>query len=99
MINTIISLALYYILLLVPLSVHFTTTALLTNDNKIRKNIHFTVKYIILTLIILGGGVEPYNAKNSERCLCSHHTNTNLVKQYPCLILSKAKLATYFFYQ
>ena len=35
-----------------------------------------------------GGGIEPRNAKISEKCLYSHHNNTVLIKEYPCLILS-----------
>ena len=43
----------------------------------------------MLTLIVMGGGgIEPRNAKISEKCLYSHHNNTVLIKEYPCLILS-----------
>ena len=33
-----------------------------------------------------GGHIEPYDAKISEKCLCSHHINTALRWKYPCLI-------------
>ena len=29
----------------------------------------------------------PCDAKICEKCLCSHHNNTDLLKKYPCLIV------------
>ena len=44
-----------------------------------------------LPLILLGwgggGGVEPYDAKFTEKCPCAHNNNTDFIKQISLFIL------------